>query len=219
MSGAKGGPENGPSGGWKSGPKSAPKSAPKSQPAIFLDRDGTINRELGEYLTDIAQVEILPGSAEAMRRAEAAGFKLVVVTNQGGVGRGFLSEEKLQAINVYIEQSLARLEAHLDAFYYCPHHSKADNPAYRRDCPYRKPHPGMLVQAAQDLSIDLKRSFIVGDQLRDIGAGTEAGCKTVLVLTGFGREELGQADDDLPDHVAEDVLDAVEWIIEQAGVV
>jgi D-glycero-D-manno-heptose 1,7-bisphosphate phosphatase len=152
--------------------------------AIFLDRDGVLIEDAG-LVTEAPQLRILPGVPQALAALKAAGFRLVVVSNQAVVARGLLDEAGVRALQSELE---ARLEAHgappLDGFYFCPHHPKATLEAYRRDCPCRKPRAGLLLQAAQDLDLDLEGSFMVGDRPTDLLAGFRAGCRTVWTQTG-----------------------------------
>ena len=187
--------------------------------AIFLDRDGTLIREVA-YLSRLEEVKILEQAASAVSRINRAGILAVVITNQSGVARGLLSEERLREINRSIARSFARRGACLDAFYYCPHHPGAGLVAYRQSCRCRKPQPGLLLEAAQELGIDLRRSCMVGDRLVDVQAGRSVGCTSVLVKTGLGMQELanwnGAPDRSgiRPDFVATDLLEAVQWMEE-----
>jgi len=182
--------------------------------AVFLDRDGAINVEV-EYLGRPEQLRLLPGSAEAIRMLNEAGAKVVVVTNQAGVARGYFTERDVEAVHVELARQLERAGAHLDGIYYCPHHPTAGIGPYRMDCARRKPNPGMLYRAARELGLDLRRSVLVGDKLSDIEAGVRAGCRTVLVLTGYGEETAKRLQDCSfqPDFVASDLLEAVQWIL------
>jgi len=183
--------------------------------AVFLDRDGTINREV-HHLNRVEQLELLTGAAEAIRRLNAAGFAVVVVTNQAAVARGLLSEAGLTEIHAALATLLAAAGARLDAIYYCPHHPTAGAGALGVDCSCRKPKAGALHRAARELGVDLGRSFLVGDQRSDLEAGRAAGCRTLLVRTGYGAETetaLGTAE--RPDHVASDLLEAAAWILAQ----
>ena len=184
--------------------------------AVFLDRDGTINREV-HHLSRVEQVELLEGAAEAIRLLNGSGFKVVVVTNQGAVARGILPESRLGEIHAALTTLLARAGAAVDAIYYCPHHPTEGVGGLRRDCGCRKPRPGALQQAARDLGLDLERSFLIGDQASDVEAGRAAGCRTVLVRTGYGAETESKLNGDgvHPDHVAADLLEAVRWILRQ----
>lgn len=184
--------------------------------ALFLDRDGTINIEEG-YLSDPDRLELIPGSAEAIREANEAGLRVFVVTNQSGVARGLHSEADILAVHRRLEELLAAQGARLDALYYCPHHPDAGSPPYRKVCTCRKPKTGMVEQAAKRFGIDLASSFLVGDKCIDIETGKNAGCGTVLVLTGYGRTSHGQCE---PDHVADDLLSAwriIRTIIQRRG--
>lgn len=182
-----------------------PRSGPAARKAVFLDRDGVLIRQReGEYLSDPGRVELLPGAAAAVRRLREAGFATVVVTNQAGVGYGYLTEEVLGEIHARLARELAREGAALDAIYHCPH-TPEDN------CPCRKPAPGMLVRAARELGIDLSRSYMVGDMTTDIEAGKRAGCFTVLVRTGFGGSD-GRSDA-VPDAVCDDLRAAADLIL------
>jgi histidinol-phosphate phosphatase family protein len=178
---------------------------------VFLDRDGTINEEVN-YLSDPEDLRLIPGAAEAIRLLNDAGVPAIVVTNQAGVGRGYFSEARVKAIHEQLARQLARYGASLDAIYYCPHHPD-------EGCACRKPKPGMLKRAAEEHGIDLGRSFAIGDKVSDLEAGRRAGCRTVLVLTGYGTEaqEAFNRSDFQPDYIARDLLEAVRWIMAQQG--
>jgi D-glycero-D-manno-heptose 1,7-bisphosphate phosphatase len=147
------------------------------QPAIFLDRDGTLMEEVG-YCADPAQVRVYPGVDEALQSLHEAGYLLILITNQSGIGRGYFTEKDYRAVEAEFERQIQ--PARLDAVYYCPD-------AAPSAC--RKPSPGMLLEAARDHSIDLARSYMVGDKASDIAAGRSAGCRTILVQTGYGAEQ------------------------------
>jgi len=157
--------------------------------AVFLDRDGTINVEV-KYLSKVEDFQFIPGVPWALKCLKEAGFLLVVVTNQSGIGRGFYDEAALDGIHAHMHADLAKFGAAIDACYFCPHHPEHATGDYRRECGCRKPLPGMLQQAAQDLDIDLAASFMVGDKIADMEAGLAAGCSSLLVLTGHGSTEL-----------------------------
>lgn len=181
-----------------------------ARPAVFLDRDGTIVREV-DYLRRPDRMRLLPHAADAIRRLRHGGFAVVLATNQSGIARGLLTEADLADIHEALRRRLARRRARLDGIYYCPHHPEFGGAAYRRECDCRKPAPGMLLRAAWELGLDLARSFAVGDSERDLEAGRRAGCRTVLVRTGYGRaaEARGAA----ADHVADDLAAAADWIL------
>jgi D-glycero-D-manno-heptose 1,7-bisphosphate phosphatase len=183
--------------------------APTLRPAVFLDRDGTIIEEVG-YLHDPSKVKLIPGAAEAVRRLNERGVAVVVVTNQSGVGRGRFSESAVARVHDELARQLAGGGARWDGVYYCPHH-----PDDGCDC--RKPGPGMFRRAAAEHGLDLGRSFVVGDKVSDIRAGMLLGCRTVLVLTGYGVEEARRAGAAglTPDHVAADLGAAADSVLRE----
>jgi D-glycero-D-manno-heptose 1,7-bisphosphate phosphatase len=185
--------------------------------AVFLDRDGTINEELG-HLADPDRLRLVSNAGRAIRRLNLAGFRVVVVTNQAGIARGLLTEETLDRIHDALRAALADEGACLDGLYYCPHHPTEGRPPYRTACDCRKPATGMLTTAAADLGLDLARSFFVGDTRSDMDAARASGCRFVLTRTGYGADtEQALADSPVrPDHVAADLLDASTWILGQA---
>jgi D-glycero-D-manno-heptose 1,7-bisphosphate phosphatase len=180
------------------------------RPAAFLDRDGTIIREV-DYLGSPTQVRLLPRAGEALRLLNEAGLAVVVTTNQSGIARGMLTEDDLEKIHLVLEERLAHREARLDGIYYCPHHPGVGTEPYKKRCQCRKPSPGMLERAARELDLELSQSYAVGDGARDVEAGRRAGCRTVLVRTGHGDAvdavSLG------PDFVARNLFEAVKWIL------
>jgi D-glycero-D-manno-heptose 1,7-bisphosphate phosphatase len=188
--------------------------------AIFIDRDGTINEDVG-YLSRPDDLVIYPWAAEAISLVNAAGMKAIIITNQSGVARGIYSEEALRVIHERLLEALRREGARIDAVYYCPHHPRIGGERYRRECDCRKPEPGMLHRAAREHDIDLARSYVIGDKASDIRLAARAGASGVLVLTGYGRETL--ADPDRwpcePVIVADNLLEAVRRILDisQAG--
>lgn len=163
------------------------------QKAIFLDRDGTLNKYVG-FLTDIDKFELLPGVTTAIRRINEAGYLAIVVTNQPVVARGEVSVANLQRIHNKLETLLGGEGAYVDAIYYCPHHPDkgfvGERIEYKIDCQCRKPKPGMLFEAARDFNIDLSNSWMVGDGKNDILAGKAAGCKTALIGDGNYGQDL-----------------------------
>lgn len=181
------------------------------RPAVFLDRDGTIIRE-ADYLRSPSQVRLLPRAGAAIRRLNEAGFVVVVTTNQSGVARGMLTEQDLEEIHLVLRERLARRGARLDGIYYCPHHPEVGRKPYKLRCRCRKPAPGMLQRAARELDLDLSASHAVGDSARDVEAGRRAGCRTVLVRTGYGKSADTLALK--PDFVAKDLAQAVDWILQ-----
>lgn len=178
------------------------------RPAVFLDRDGTICDEVG-YLNHASRFRMFPFAAGAIRRLNEAGAAVVVVTNQSGVARGYFPESLVGEVHALLQRELLLGGAHVDGIYYCPHGSG-------ENCECRKPKTGMLEQAARELGLDLRRSFVVGDRYGDVELATRAGTQSVLVKSGYGMGEVawhaaGWAKQ--PDFVAEDLRDAVEWIL------
>lgn len=183
--------------------------------AVFLDRDGTIIEDSG-YPHERDKIRFLSRASEGIALLNRNGFKVIIVTNQAGVARGYFTEETVQEINRYIQECLARAGARIDMIYYCPHHVEGVIEEYRVDCHCRKPNPGMIEQAARDFEIDLAGSFVVGDHLSDVQAGRRAGCRTVL-LSEEGRLEMGKPGDLFADHVARDLYEAAEWVLMFSG--
>lgn len=187
--------------------------------AIFLDRDGVLIEDV-DLLTNAAQINILVGVPSALQSLKQAGYRLIVVSNQPVVARGLLSEEDLLALQGRISGRLVEAGApQLDAFYYCPHHPNATLFEYRLDCECRKPKPGLLIQAAKQHQIELKRSFMIGDRITDCIAGARAGCRTVLVQTGKHLAPPIQTNEImdltyLPDFTCLDLAAAARWILE-----
>jgi D-glycero-D-manno-heptose 1,7-bisphosphate phosphatase len=179
-----------------------------SQPAVFLDRDGTINEQMG-YINHLSRFKVLPQAVPAIRRLNEAGVKVVVVTNQSGAARGYFPASLVDEIHVRLQEILAAGGAHLDGIYTCLH-GPADG------CACRKPRPTLMEQAARDLDLDLSRSYLVGDRYSDIQTAANAGAKGILVLTGYGRGEyeyVRPAQKVQPVHVVPDLEAAVKWIL------
>ncbi len=177
--------------------------------AVFMDRDGTINEEVG-YLSRMDQLTLYPGTAEAIRLVNGSGMKAVVITNQSGIARGYFTEDFIRSVHDRINEILRVEEAHIDGFYFCPHHPVYGNGIYKQDCTCRKPRPGLLLQAAVEMNIDLTRSYMIGDMLKDVDAGRSAGAKGILVRTGYGPNIVVT---DKPAYIAEDLLAAVKWVL------
>ena len=190
----------------------------KKNTAVFLDRDGTINEEVG-YLDSLDKLKIIPSAYEAIRLINESGMKVVVISNQAGVARGFFTEDFVKITHEHLQTALRQQGASIDNFYYCPHHPTEGIEPYRKDCNCRKPAPGMLLRAVQDLNIDLTRSYLVGDRFNDMEAGKKIGVRGILVKTGFGQSLLQDDGPDeatpenKPDFIAADILEAVKWIL------
>lgn len=181
--------------------------------AVFLDRDGVINREV-DVLRDIKQLKLLPSAAGAIKKINKLGFLAVVITNQAVVARGWLTEKEVDEIHAVLIKRLGRKSAKLDAIYYCPHHPNANLKKYRIKCSCRKPNPGLIKKAQKALKIDMKKSFMVGDTTRDILAGKRAGLKTILVKTGYaGKDGKYKVE---PDFTAKNLMAAAKIIEKHA---
>lgn len=173
-----------------------------SNRAVFLDRDGTIARDV-HYCRRPEDFELLPAVPEAIKHLNESGFKVVVITNQSGIARSYFTEEMLARIHQKMKQELAKGGAWVDGIYYCPHH-----PDDGCDC--RKPKTALFLQAAKELHIDLSRSFVVGDMQMDVDAGKALGCKTVLLTTG---PQEASSIVDPPDYTVNSLLEAAQCMI------
>lgn len=184
------------------------------RPAVFFDRDNTLIEDPG-YISGPEQVKPFEDAAEAIARLRRAGYLIVVVSNQSGVARGLISEEQVAQVHRRLEELLERRGARIDAVYFCPYLDgpEATVEAYRRDSDLRKPAPGMLLQAARDLQIDLERSWLIGDRARDIEAGRRGGCRTILLeRDGADPPQAGHAG---PTHVVSSLLEAADLVLKQ----
>lgn len=190
------------------------------RPAIFLDRDGTINEE-ASYITLPEQLKLLPGAAEAVRTMRAAGYRIVVVTNQPVIARGDCTTEELMRIHDYMEMELSREGAFLDGIYYCPHHPDkgfaGERAELKMECDCRKPGDGMLRRAAQELNLDLAQSWLIGDRTGDIQAARKCGIRSILLRTGMGGSD--ERYDAAPDYTFDDLLAAAHFVAGQGAAV
>ncbi len=180
--------------------------------AVFLDRDGTINEEMG-YINHLDRFVLLPSAAAAIRSINESGLKAVVVTNPSGVARGYFPKELIDQVHQKMSDLLEKEGALLDGIYTCTHAppSKGESGG----CGCSKPKIGLMKQAAQELNLDLEKSYVVGDRFKDVEMARNAGAKAILVLTGYGKGEiefLGPSSKVQADFVAEDLAEAVEWI-------
>lgn len=188
-----------------------PSNVSKLTPAVFLDRDGTINVEKN-YVHRIEDWEWIEGAQESILRLNQAGFKVVVVSNQAGIARKIYSPADVGRLHAFVSAELQKIGATIDAFYYCPHHPEYGD---ERACYCRKPSPGMLLRAADDLMIDLSRSWMIGDKLIDVEAGRATNVATILVRTGHGRnEEVLSAPSQI---VLDNLLSASQEILKRFG--
>ncbi|WP_376796341.1 D-glycero-alpha-D-manno-heptose-1,7-bisphosphate 7-phosphatase [Thermogemmatispora sp.] len=177
--------------------------------AVFLDRDGTLVYPV-PYPRRLQDLRLYENIGPGLRCLQALGYALVVITNQSGLARGYFSQDDLQRMHAYLYQELGRQGVYLDAIYYCPHHPEGVIPALAIQCGCRKPQPGLVLQAAADLGLDLARSWFVGDILDDVEAGNRAGCRTVLV--DLGTEGPPTLDLRRPTFVARDTRQALHLI-------
>jgi D-glycero-D-manno-heptose 1,7-bisphosphate phosphatase len=180
--------------------------------AVFLDRDGTINHDT-DYLAAPEEVELVPGAGRAVARLNAAGFAVVVVTNQSGLARGYFGEADLAAVHRELDRRLAAHDARVDAYYHCPHLPQGVVEGLAVECDCRKPAPGLVLRAASEMGLELAGSYLVGDRPGDIGCGLAAGLVCIRVQTGPDREEWEAP----AQHTAPDLAAAVEWILAREG--
>lgn len=183
-------------------------------PAVFLDRDGTMNDDVG-YLGRVDQVRWIPGAMAAVRRFNAAGYLVCVTTNQAGIGRGLFTAADVAAIHAHMDAALAAEGAHVDGWFFCPHHPQAALEAFRQVCACRKPAPGMIHQACERFAIDLARSVVIGDKPLDMGMAAQAGVRGVLVRTGYGAAAEREYGGRVPGAawIADDLWAASGWLL------
>lgn len=183
---------------------------------VFVDRDGTVNREVA-YLSRARDLELLPGAAEALQRLRRAGYRVVVVSNQSGVARGYFTLRRMKKINRRLRKMLRRAGVKLDGLYACPWHEEGRSGPFCRSHPWRKPAPGMLLEAARRFGADLTRSWMIGDRAGDIQAGQAAGCRTILVRTGYGMAADEACRDTPPEYISADLADAADLILREVS--
>lgn len=183
--------------------------------AVFLDRDGTINVESG-YIRNLDDFNLMPGAAYAIKQLNELGIYAIVVTNQSGPARGYYDEAWVHSLHKRMNELLEAEGAHVDAIYYCPHLPEGVVPEYTKVCDCRKPGPGMINKALDEYPIDLSSSYMVGDKATDVELAQNVGCRSVLLRSGYGEMVLNGAYQwkVKPDHIAEDLYDAVNWIID-----
>ncbi len=170
--------------------------------AVFFDRDGTICKDLG-YIDSEDKIVVIRGAGEAIRKLNEAGFKVVIITTQSGVARGYFTIETLQRVNKRLTEILKKDGAQIDGIYFCPHHPD-------ENCECRKPKPGLILKAKRKFNLNLKNSWVVGDKKEDIELGKNAGSKSILVLTGYGKETKKKVK---PDYTVSNIKEAVKIIL------
>lgn len=178
--------------------------------AVFIDRDGTINVDI-DFLTSPSQLQLIPRSAEAIHELNELNIPVIVITNQSGIARGMFSEHDLAGIHRSMDAMLKPYGAKILEYYYCPHHPEGTVPPYNRECECRKPKSGMVLDAGKKYGLDLQRSFVVGDKLRDVQAGKAVGLTAIQVETGYGAAEKEDCAG-VRDFYAADLYDAVQFI-------
>ncbi len=186
-----------------------------SKPAVFLDRDGTINEQRG-YINHISRFVLLPGTAEAVRLLNEHGFLAIIVTNQSGVARGYFPIELVNEVHEHLKELLRKEGAYVDGIFFCPHYHRGEVGEYTIECNCRKPRPGLIEKARKNLDIDMAGSYLIGDRVSDIELAKRCNLKGVLVKTGYGKGDLEYVFPNSrakPLHVAKDLLAAVRWII------
>jgi len=185
------------------------------KPAVFIDRDGTINEQMG-YINHISRFVLLPGSAEAIKLLNDHGYLVIIVSNQSGIGRGYFPMELVNKVHAHMKTLLERDNARVDGIFFCPHYPKGKLSEYSTACECRKPKTGLIKMACRDFDIDMANSYVIGDRCTDIELARNAGLKGILVKTGYGLGDLEYVFPHLsfkPFHVTGDLLEAVRWII------
>ena len=186
-----------------------------SRRAVFVDRDGTLIEERG-YLSQPSEVRLIQGATAALRRLKQSGFAIVILTNQSGVARGYFGLADVEAVHKRVRDVLAEERVVVDGIYFCPHLPSAPGSAFGGVCLCRKPYPGLAIEAAQVLDLDLAKSFVVGDKLDDIGLANQLNIPGVLVRTGFGRDSeflLGRQGAPKASLVVPHLETAADWIL------
>lgn len=183
----------------------------KDYPAIFLDRDGVVNKDIG-YFTDPTELIIPSSSINGLRRLYKAGFKLIIITNQSGIARGLMTEKDVRFLHNIIFTILKKYQIILTGIIYCPHHPTDGTGEYTKECECRKPSPGMIIEAAQKFNIDLKKSYLVGDRFSDIQAGINAGLKSSILIKS--KHKILDHEKKCASTYCTDLDQASEWILQ-----
>jgi len=190
----------------------------KKNKAIFMDRDGTVSHEVG-YINHITRLRPYSYSAQAVKLVNESDFLAILITNQAGVARGYFEENMVKQVHSLLQKKMKQeANANFDDIYYCPHHPEVGEPPYRQNCNCRKPKPGMILDASAKHNIDLTESYMIGDKISDVEMGIKNGLKGILVLSGYGRGEYEFQSKNwniTPNYIAENLLEAVKWILNQ----
>jgi len=187
------------------------------RPAVFIDRDGTINEQMG-YVNHISRFVLLPGTAEGIRLLNRHQYLAIIVSNQSGVARGYFPMELIDRVHAHMKDLLAKEGANIDGIFFCPHYPRGNVPEYSVECDCRKPRTGLVQKACEEFDIDMKNSYVIGDRCSDIELAERSNLQGIMVTTGYG---LGDIEYVLPNkpfkplHIARDFLHAVRWIIER----
>lgn len=185
------------------------------RPAVFIDRDGTINEQMG-YINHLSRFHLIPGVADAIRLLNKNDFLAIIITNQSGVARGYFTMELLYEVHSLMIETLRRDGANIDAVFFCPHYPGGKVPEYSHECDCRKPRTGLIDQARDAFNIDMSRSYLVGDHTTDLELAHHCNLEGIMVRTGYGMGEISYILQQIsikPCYIAEDLLDAVKWII------
>jgi D-glycero-D-manno-heptose 1,7-bisphosphate phosphatase len=187
------------------------------RPAVFIDRDGTINEQRG-YINHLSQFELLPGVGEAVSLLNENNRLVLIASNQSGVARGYFPIELVHEIHDHMKRELERDNAHIDGIYFCPHHPNGEVLEYKKACRCRKPDTGLIDLARSEFDIDMTRSYVIGDRWLDIAFAHNARLPGILVLTGYGmgeQEYVVPPEGIAPAYLAENLLEAVRWLLTQ----
>ncbi|MBW1720643.1 MAG: HAD family hydrolase [Deltaproteobacteria bacterium] len=189
------------------------------RPAVFIDRDGTVNEQMG-YINHPNRFKLLPGAAEAIRLLNRNRILAIIVSNQSGVARGYFPIELVHEVHRLMESALEKQGARIDGIFFCPHHPQGVVPEFKKKCDCRKPGTGMVDLACRSFEIDKTRSYLIGDRYLDIETAERAGLKGILVKTGYGLGDLTYIFPQRPlrpCYIADDLLQAVQWVLKREG--
>jgi len=189
------------------------------RPAVFIDRDGTVNEQMG-YINHLSRFVMLPGAAEAIRLLNMHQYLAIIVSNQSGVARGYYPIGLVDEVHAHMRALMEKEGAFVDGIFFCPHYEKGSVPEYSIECDCRKPRTGLIEKAGKAFEIDMDNSYVIGDRYSDIELALRSDMKGILVTTGYGQGDIDYVFPRLsfkPAHIARDLLHAVRWIIEEQG--